>query len=129
MINTSSRSHSSSKSFETFHRRFPKVFLRSMLKRLKENYPLFETIYSKWSHLSNKREQKLSTIRKWPEPAEFTLISASPSVCCDFVRILEEKFTSPAQIMLHIERHIRTLPIATEQQSVDDTQKALDRLE
>lgn len=46
----------------------------------------------------------------------------------EVLRILEKKFTSPEQIMLYIERHIQTLPRDTQQQSVGDTQKALDRL-
>ncbi|KAH9389485.1 hypothetical protein TYRP_023229 [Tyrophagus putrescentiae] len=44
------------------------------------------------------------------------------------VEFLKKRFTSPAGIMLHIQEHVRSLPQATEYQSLEDTERAVDRL-
>ncbi|KAH9401374.1 hypothetical protein TYRP_016758, partial [Tyrophagus putrescentiae] len=46
----------------------------------------------------------------------------------EVLNMLDERFTSPAYVMQHIEEHVNSLPRATEGQPIEKTQEALDRL-
>ncbi|KAH9399618.1 response to interferon-alpha [Tyrophagus putrescentiae] len=46
----------------------------------------------------------------------------------EVVEFLKERFTSAAGIMLHIQEHVKSLPMATENQSFEDTERAVNRL-